>query len=127
LIGGEILNQLLKLLIHRARPEMILIHARGYSFPSGHAMLSVIAYGLFTYLLCLQNRSWKKRVVLVCGCAILALLIGLSRIYLGVHYFSDVVAGFAAGGLWLSTCITAIELVRKKRIKGSEKLMKPLT
>lgn len=126
ILGGELLNLLLKEWIHRPRPEMVLYHVRGYSFPSGHAMVSLVAYGLITYLLCLKKRSWKVRTTLMCGCAIVVLLIGLSRIYLGVHYFSDVIAGFAAGGVWLSTCITATELVRKKRIKGSTKIINAL-
>lgn len=126
LIGAELLNLLLKALIHRPRPEMILYFAHGYSFPSGHAMVSLVAYGFLTYLLCLQNRSWKPRTALIWGCGILVILIGFSRIYLGVHYFSDVIAGFAAGGVWLSTCITATELVRKKRIKGSKKIIQAL-
>jgi membrane-associated phospholipid phosphatase len=60
-------------------------------------------------------RTWRARTTVVFGTAPLVLLIGFSRIYLGVHYFSDVVAGFAAGGVWLSTCITAMESIRQGR------------
>jgi undecaprenyl-diphosphatase len=58
-------------------------------------------------------RRWRARAAIIVGTSLLVLLIGFSRMYLGVHYFSDVVAGFAAGGVWLSTCITAMEFVRR--------------
>jgi membrane-associated phospholipid phosphatase len=61
-------------------------------------------------------QTWRARIAVVFVAALLVLLIGFSRMYLGVHYFSDVVAGFAAGGVWLSTCITAMELVRRGEI-----------
>lgn len=116
--GGEILNVLLKQLFHRPRPVFahplyrILID-NDYSFPSGHAMGSLIAYGMLAYFALLFVRSWRARSALLCGTVLLVLLIGFSRLYLGVHYFSDVIAGYAAGGVWLSTCITGMELIRR--------------
>jgi undecaprenyl-diphosphatase len=61
----------------------------------------------------LALRTWRARAAVVFGTSLLILLIGFSRMYLGVHHLSDVVAGFAAGGVWLSTCITAMEFVRR--------------
>ncbi len=112
--GGEILNQLLKQLFARPRPIFAdpLQTAANYSFPSGHAMFSAIAYGVLAYFVLLGLKHRWQRIAVIVGTLLLVLLIGLSRLYLGVHYFSDVVAGYAAGGAWLSVCITAMETVR---------------
>jgi len=113
--GGEIINQSLKYVIQRPRPDpnYFLVHAYGYSFPSGHAMLSLVTYGLLAYFLVLKLRSGTARTITICGFAILIVLIGFSRLYLQVHYFSDVVAGYAAGGVWLATCILVAEHLRR--------------
>jgi membrane-associated phospholipid phosphatase len=112
--GGEILNQLLKQLFARPRPVFAdpLQSAANYSFPSGHAMFSVIAYGVLAYFVLLGLSQRWQRIAVIVGTLLLVWLIGLSRIYLGVHYFSDVVAGYAAGSAWLSICITSMETVR---------------
>ncbi len=118
--GGEALNLVLKQLLARPRPPVVhpLVSAAGYSFPSGHAMASLIAYGMLAYFAILALRTWRARTGAVCAAALLVLLIGFSRLYLGVHYVSDVLGGFAAGGVWLSTCITGMELVRRGEIGG---------
>lgn len=112
--GGEIFNQLLKQLFARPRPIFAdpLQTAANYSFPSGHAMFSAIAYGVLAYFVLLGLKHRWQRIAVIVGTLLLVLLIGLSRLYLGVHYFSDVVAGYAAGGAWLSVCITSMETVR---------------
>jgi undecaprenyl-diphosphatase len=116
--GGEILNLLLKQLFARPRPVFVhpLLLETDYSFPSGHAMGSLIVYGMLAYFAVLALRTWRARVAVVCGVTLLVLLIGFSRLYLGVHYFSDVVAGYAAGGVWLSACITGMELLRREEL-----------
>lgn len=117
LAGGEVLNFLLKGLFARPRPSFTdpLAEALYFSFPSGHAMMSLIAYGLVAYFLYLKlPRAWM-RVLMTTALIALILLIGLSRLYLGVHYFSDVLAGFAVGGLWLSFCITGMNFLRDWR------------
>ena len=113
--GGVVLILLLKALFARPRPyfEQPLLLETYYSFPSGHAMEAVVLYGMLAYFAVLALRTWRARAAVVFGTSLLVLLISFSRIYLGVHYFSDVVAGFAAGGVWLSTCITAMEFVRR--------------
>jgi membrane-associated phospholipid phosphatase len=74
------------------------------------AMASLITYGMLAYLLAVfWAKRWWLRVAIVAA-ALLILAIGISRLYLGVHYFSDVVGGYAAGALWLSACITGIEI-----------------
>jgi membrane protein DedA with SNARE-associated domain/membrane-associated phospholipid phosphatase len=113
--GSAALDQLLKALFARPRPhfEHPLLSEASYGFPSGHAMESLVLYGMVAYFAVLAVRTWRARTAVVFGAALLVLSIGLSRMYLGVHYFSDVVAGFAAGGVWLSACITAMEFVRR--------------
>jgi undecaprenyl-diphosphatase len=117
LAGGEALDQLLKELFARPRPSFVdpLLFETGYSFPSGHAMMSLVTSGMLAYFAVLALQSWRARGAVIFGAALLALLIGFSRIYLGVHYFSDVVAGFAAGGIWLSTLITGMEIIRRRK------------
>jgi undecaprenyl-diphosphatase len=117
LAGGEALNLLLKELFARPRPFFVdpLLPVTGYSFPSGHAMVALVAYGMLAYFAILALRSWQARAAVVLGTSLLVLLIGFSRMYLGVHYFSDVLAGFAAGGVWLSALITAMEIIRRRK------------
>ena len=118
--GGEALNALLKGIFLRPRPvfEHPLLVESYYSFPSGHAMGALIAYGLLAYFTWLALPRGRRRALVIGGAALLVVAIGFSRLYLGVHYLSDVLAGFAAGGLWLSCCITAMELVRHGEIGG---------
>jgi membrane-associated phospholipid phosphatase len=115
-LGGEVLNLLLKDLFARPRPsfEHPLVVDTSYSFPSGQAMESVVVYGMLAYFVVLTSRAWGKRAVSVGGAALIVLLIGFSRVYLGAHYVSDVVGGFAAGGAWLSAVITAWEAMRRR-------------
>lgn len=77
-------------------------------------MVSLILYGMMAYFAVLALKSWQGRTTVVFGVALLIILIGFSRMYLGVHYFSDVIAGFAAGGVWLSACITGLETLRHR-------------
>lgn len=105
--GGAVLNALLKVRFHRQRP--IFAHefaVDGASFPSGHSMGSVIGYGILAFLLLRRVTNPRARGLVVLAAVGLVLALGGSRIYLDVHYLSDVVAGFAAGGLWLSVCLT---------------------
>ncbi|MCA9915947.1 MAG: phosphatase PAP2 family protein [Anaerolineae bacterium] len=105
LLGGLLLNNVLKLLFARPRPETRLIDVIAYSFPSGHAMMSLIGFGLLTYFLWRATNNAILRIFLVFGSTLLVMLVGISRLALNVHYVSDVLAGFAAGGVWLLSCI----------------------
>ncbi len=99
---GSLLNEILKQLFHRARPDILrLVEVTDYSFPSGHSMNSMIFYGFLVYLMLkyLQPRFKYPAVFIF---SLLILLIGTSRVYLGVHYASDVVAGFIIGLAWLA-------------------------
>jgi membrane protein DedA with SNARE-associated domain/membrane-associated phospholipid phosphatase len=116
ILGGSILVLVLKVAIRRRRPaaETSVVGAGGWSFPSGHAMMSVIFYGMVLYFAVRHMRSWELRVFMVMAAGFVVFLLGLSRIYLEVHYLSDVLAGYAGGLFWLTVCITALEVYRKK-------------
>lgn len=122
LLGGSLLNQLTKVLFARSRPVFVdpVALANSFSFPSGHSMSSFIAYGMAAYLICLYVKNHYVRIFVVFAAVMAILLIGISRLYLGVHYLSDVVGGFAAGGVWLATCITAIRVYRYRAAKVAE-------
>lgn len=110
--GGGLLTTLLKHLYARGRPSINPeIDAIGYSFPSGHSMGSLIFYGFIAYLIVrsISKRYFKWLVILVAG--LLVLWIGSTRIYLGAHYPSDVLAGHLAGAIWLILTILALEWV----------------
>ena len=113
LAGSWLMNELLKWIFHRRRPDVLqLIRVSGYSFPSGHAMVSFAFYGMLAYLIWINVKAKKLKYLLSSFFLLLILAIGISRIYLGVHYPSDVIAGFSAGGLWLIGCILALQVIR---------------
>lgn len=114
--GGGLLDEALKVVIRRPRPPYAAAFLRdsSWSFPSGHAMGSLIGYGMLAYVLAvlwIHRRS--PQISVLVGAALLIVAIGLSRLYLGVHYFSDVAGGYAAGLLWLSACISGLEVARQ--------------
>ena len=117
LAGGALLDVALKLIFRRPRPtwDMPFLAEEGWSFPSGHAMGSLVAYGMLAYLLVLHPKSKGARLAILAITALLVLAIGFTRLYLGVHYFSDVIAGYAAGTVWLAVCISGLEVLRRKR------------
>ncbi len=116
--GGALLNQLLKFHFVRQRPDLkaAVLGAMGYSFPSGHAMSGTIILGALAYLAARSIREWKNKSAALAALATLALAIGVSRVYLGVHWTSDVGAGFAAGLLWVTATTTGYELFRQYRL-----------
>lgn len=96
------LNEIFKNLFQRERPDILrLIDIAGYSFPSGHSMISMSFYGLILYFLHQKLTNRKMKIIVSLSIGMLIFLIGLSRVYLGVHYASDVLAGFLAGYAWL--------------------------
>ncbi|ANX11099.1 hypothetical protein ABE41_003710 [Fictibacillus arsenicus] len=115
--GGGLLNLGLKHWFGRVRPENSLIVEQGFSYPSGHSMGSLIYYGFLGYLVIRSQRGRSLKLLLGIGFITLILLIGFSRIYLGVHYPSDVLAGFSAGTVWLLLCIGGRESIRAYKKK----------
>jgi undecaprenyl-diphosphatase len=120
-ISTVLLMYLLKFIFNRPRPLMPLLReARGLSFPSGHALNSLAFYGLLIYLVWQNIRNVTIRWIFTFILATIILMIGLSRIYLRVHYASDVMAGFAVGIMWL---IIAIWIIKKIENYGKKKIM----
>lgn len=113
--GSQVLNSVLKGAFDRPRPQLfewVAPHAGFASFPSGHAMTSMVVYGTLAYLVVrLEPTRWMRRFTLFFA-AVVILMIGLSRLYLGVHYPSDILAGFAVGFVWASFCALGIEVIR---------------
>lgn len=106
LLASSILNGVFKIIFHRERPDILrLINITGFSFPSGHSMIGLCFYGLIAYILWVNMKSrWRYPLVFLSVALIIS--IGISRIYLGVHYASDVLGGFSAGLAWLAVFIT---------------------
>lgn len=109
-LGAAGLNYWLKQMFARDRPALWdrVVDVRYYSFPSGHAMVSIVMYGLIGYLLATRFHRW--RVLIFSLTTLLVVAIGVSRLYLGVHWPTDVAAGYAAGLVWLIACILSLEI-----------------
>ncbi|GAB2952998.1 hypothetical protein GCM10027048_17720 [Hymenobacter coalescens] len=121
-LGSITLNLLLKNFYNRPRPLLPLTSASGLSFPSGHAMISASFYGLLIYLTWQHVSNRSLRWLLTVLITALILLIGLTRVYLRVHYASDVLAGFAAGVLWLLIALpllNRLERTIKRRVRSA--------
>ncbi|MGI8588689.1 MAG: phosphatase PAP2 family protein [Chloroflexia bacterium] len=107
-IGGTVVNGILKIAFRRPRPALKLrrAHASGYSFPSGHAMTTLAIYGTMAYLAARRGARTRQPAAALLWAPILLLcaLVGYSRVYLEVHYPTDVIGGWAAGTVWLTTC-----------------------
>lgn len=111
-----IINQLLKHVIKRSRPiGYRLIEETGFSFPSGHSMVSLAFYGYFIYLIWKSHISKKYKILFSFLLSILILAIGLSRIYLGVHYASDVFAGMSLSLIYLIIYTTFLNKIDMKK------------
>ena len=109
LVLSFLTNQLLKRVFRRSRPLFKhLVKEKGFSFPSGHAMVSFCFYGLIIYYIHKSNLKYKKIYEVLLS--IVIIIIGLTRIYLGVHYFSDIVGGFVFGLLYLLLFIRILKL-----------------
>jgi undecaprenyl-diphosphatase len=116
IIGSAVLNQILKLIFHRVRPNFHrLIDISGYSFPSGHAMNAFTVYVILSFLLWRHIPSRWGRSVLILFSVFMIMAIGISRIYLGVHYPSDIIGGYLASGFWLTVAIWFFQFYQEKR------------
>ena len=116
--GGALFNQELKRFFARARPDIaeMLRQAHGYSFPSGHAMGSTVVFGALSYLAFRTATQWRWKAAAVALGATIVLAVSLSRVYLGVHWISDVVAGICVGALWVALTTVSYETVRRVRL-----------
>ena len=109
--AGEGLLYALKEFFHRARPALQVVAEHGYSFPSGHSFTAALVYGLLATLAWRWTRSPEARVGVAVACVTLALLVGASRIVLGVHYATDVLGGFALAAGWLAASLAVARIV----------------
>lgn len=110
-LGAQVLSNGMKLGFRRERPFFAdpLATESTYSFPSGHALVSLAVYGAIALVLARRLRSRRRRLALLAAAAALVIAIGFSRLYLGVHFLSDVLAGYAAGVAWLALLYLALE------------------
>jgi undecaprenyl-diphosphatase len=119
-LSSVMLMSLLKLMFTRPRPLVPLLEAaKGFSFPSGHAMSSVTFFGLLIYFTWQSKMNRYIRILIIICLVLLIFIIGFSRIYLRVHYASDVIGGFTAGIIWLTVSlwtIRKIEFYSKKEL-----------
>lgn len=118
LVGVTLINQVIKHIVRRPRPNVLrLVEEDGYSFPSGHSMVSMAFYGIIIYLVYKNVTNKYLKWTLFTLLSLLILSIGFSRIYVGVHYFTDVVGGFLLG---LAYLIIYINIYNKKVGKNEE-------
>lgn len=116
--GGEALEHVLKAVVHRSRPPYgtAYLTDASFSFPSGHAMMSFIGCGIALYVVFVAVRPpVATRIALAAATTILVVLVGMSRVYLGVHFPSDVLGGWAAGAAWLAVCTGVAGIVLHRR------------
>ena len=112
LITVVILNNILKFIVRRARPTIFpIVDESGYSFPSGHSMVSMAFYGFIIYLIYKNVKNVKLKWLVMSLLTLLIILIGVSRIYLGVHYVSDVLAGFLIAIAYLILFISVTKII----------------
>jgi undecaprenyl-diphosphatase len=119
-VGSALLNYAMKATFARARPEGAdpVLFGSGLSFPSGHAMNSLVLCGVGAYLIVRLAPSWGTRVPLLIVLIVFPLLMGFSRLYLGVHYASDVAAGYLAGSAWIAICVSGAEVALRRKASG---------
>jgi undecaprenyl-diphosphatase len=124
-VGGLMLNMVLKLGFDRPRPQFFNwgTHAVSSSFPSGHAMSAAIVYPTVAYLAARVQKGVIARTVTLMTALLLVLLISVSRVYLGVHYPSDVLAGVVVGLAWSAFCMTTLEVTQLYAKRNAPKLV----
>jgi undecaprenyl-diphosphatase len=123
--GGVIAEKIVKAVVERPRPLNAMIEVSDFSFPSGHATMSIIFFSLLIYSFKkdIKNKVWKRLFII--GNITIFTLIGLSRIYLNVHWFSDVIAGFSLGLFWLTLLILAFKITISLANSYKERLSNP--
>lgn len=122
--GSELFSFLGKLLIQRPRPEGFLpvYIEKSFAFPSNHAVMAVALYGFITVFAWRMAKSWKSKINCLLWGVVIIFIIGLSRVYLGVHYFGDVMGGYLLGAIWL---IISFSFVRWKELRREDRIFLP--
>ena len=115
--GSGLMTLLIKDIVMRFRPDMMpVIIETGYSFPSGHSVTAVCFYGYLAFLYWIYGKSPVIRRVGIIGAVLMILGIGISRIYLGVHFPTDVIGGYVGGLMWLSLSVLFLDYIKRKKI-----------
>lgn len=124
-LPGMIFNVLLKQIYQRSRPvfEEPLVTLATYSFPSGHTAAATLFYGLLACYVMIASKGWSVRLATAVFCVVMIFLVAFSRVYLGAHYLSDVLAAMASSVAWLTVCITAVSTLRRR--SAARALAKP--
>ncbi len=121
LVGSTVLVQLIKLLVARPRPDSGLITELGYSFPSGHTTAATAGWGALALVLCGLVTHRRTQVAICVGAVLVALLVGITRVYLGVHEPTDVLGGWALGVGWVAAVTASLHVYSARRRRtGSE-------
>jgi membrane protein DedA with SNARE-associated domain/membrane-associated phospholipid phosphatase len=119
-LGALTLERIVKIVVRRPRPPVhALVHATGFSFPSGHATVAAAFYGALALLAARATASWPRRVAVWTSVVVLVGLIGFSRMYLRVHYLSDVLGGLALGSMWVSVVVVTAGVWQRARVGGA--------
>lgn len=117
--GALVLGPLLKSLVERARPdEGHLVLANSWAYPSGHSLTSAAVVGVLTVLAASHLAARRARVAVLAAAVLLVVAIGVSRVYLGVHWPTDVLAGWLIGALWLSVCLLLYDRSARERVRS---------
>ena len=124
--GSTVFAYLGKMFFHRPRPEFSVYLEKSFSFPSGHATIAVALFGFLSYIIIREYQSWRVKVNIFFVTLLLIILIGFSRIYLGVHYVSDVWGGYLLGTLWLIIGISISQYLFSKKTTEENKPTKKL-
>ena len=129
IFGAGAIIQTVKLLVQRPRPAAVphgfqpLLHETGYSFPSGHSLIAMTVYGLLGYFALALCRGRAARLIVRVLTVLVVFAIGASRVYVGVHYPTDVLAGWTAGVPWLITCLGLHELLTRRWPRSGEPVL----
>jgi len=115
--GGMLLNVWLKIIFHRTRPHFNdpLLIETNFSFPSGHTMAATVFYGVLAAIVLHRVRKWEWRLLTIVAAMFMIALVGFTRMYLGVHYLTDVIGAVFEGAAWLTVCLTAFETMKRRR------------
>lgn len=111
--AGTVVQVLLKLFFHRPRPSPHLVMAYGYSFPSNHAFFAMVIYGFLTYVVWKRTKVKRLTNCILLISTFLILLVGASRIYLGVHWLTDILGAYVAGFTWLVVTVLIVRGLEK--------------
>jgi undecaprenyl-diphosphatase len=125
--GGMLLNVATKEIIARPRPHLqdLAIALTSYGFPSGHAAAATLLYGFAAVYFFAHIRAWRWRVMIALVAFFLIVMVGLSRVYLRLHYLSDVLAGMAESVAWLALCLTAMNTFRQRAQAPKTGVLRP--